>query len=272
MWIWIASLVVLIACFIFAWRMMVSNYDLLSSDKRFSMFKNFSPSELSYHQETLRNLKLKLKSVEDQNAYYELQFNKIQERLNLLEQGKSQFIGTPSGQTRSQDDEDWKELYYEENEKKEKLENELDTTQGELQTLREELDLIRKSTGDFKTLKSDYDARLQDIQSMQNKILELQRNLEASAQKEKDLEIQLQKEIQRSQQMAESESVHISLRSENEGLKRQITEMAIKQAEVEKSLLRLQELESKVSVYEEEKTKMIADLESMIQQTKIHHQ
>ncbi|MBN9350998.1 MAG: hypothetical protein J0H55_09960 [Chitinophagaceae bacterium] len=271
MWIWIVSLIVLIACLIFAWRMMVSNFNLLSNDKKFSMFKNFTPSDLSYLQETLRTIKSKMKTIEDQNAYYELQFNKIQEKLNLMSSGKTQPV-TSSVKEKSQDEEDWKELFYEENEKKEKLENELDAAQQELESLKEEMESMKKDSGEFSTLKSDYDARLNDIQSMQNTILELQRELEASVERGKELEIQLQKEARMRQQSSQTESEYVSLKSENEGLKRQITEMAIKQAEVEKKLMKFNELESKVNVYEEEKTRMIADLELMIQQTRVHKQ
>lgn len=270
MWIWIASLIVLIACFIFAWKMLVNNFDLLPHDKKLPMFKNYTPSEISYNQETLRGIKSKLRSLEDQNAYYEMQFTKMQQRLQQLEEGRGIASGTAF--KKNDDGEDWKEMYYEENEKKEKLENELDTVQQELETLREELEFHKKDYTEYNTLKSDFDTRLNEIQSLQNDIGQLQRDVEAAAQREKDLEIQLQKEITLRQQLEKSETIQTSLRSENEGLRRQVTEMAVKQNEVENKLIRLNELESRVASYEEEKTKMIADLETMLNQSKTHNQ
>ena len=269
MWIWIVSLLVLIACFIFAWRVLVSTYDLIPTDKKFSLFKNFSESDISYQLEAVRTLKSKLKGLEDQNAYYEIQFTKFQQRLKLLEENKPAISGS---ETIQGDKEDWKELYYDENGKKEKLENKLDETQQELDELREELNRASQNSEEALVLKSDFDSRLNDIQSMQNHIGELQQKLEASGQREKDLEVQLKREVDLKKQYEHLESAKTSLKSENDGLRRQMSEMVLREAEFEKRLNRLQELESKVSLYEEEKSKMIADLEMMVNQSKIHHQ
>lgn len=269
MWIWIVSLLVLIACFIFAWRMLLTNFDMLPNEKKFSMFKNYSPADISYNQETLRGIKSKLRTLEDQNAYYELQFTKLQQRLKQIEEEGLVQVG---GVAKQNDGEDWKEMYYEENEKKEKLENELDATQQRLDTLEEELKTLKDNSAEFNALKSDHDARLNEIQSLQNAIGELQQQLDGAAQREKDLEVQLQKEINRRQQLEKGETIQTSLKSENEGLRRQITEMTQKHAEIEKKLMKLNELESRVAMYEEEKLKMITDLEMMLHQSKTHHQ
>ena len=269
MWIWIVSLLVLIACFIFAWKMLINNFDMLSGEKKYPMFKNFTPSDISYNQETLRGIKSKLRTLEDQNAYYEMQFTKMQQRLQQLESGG---FAPANPVPKNEDEEDWKEMYYEENEKKEKLENELDLTQQELGNLKEELELMRQKSTEVSALKSTNETRLNEIQTLQDKIGELQQSFEGAAQREKELEMQLQKEINQRRQLEKSETIQTSLKSENEGLRRQITEMSVRQAEIEKRLLRLNELESKVAVYEEEKLKMITDLEMMLRQSKTHSQ
>ena len=269
LWIWIVSLLVLIACFIFAWRMLVNNFDMFPGEKKFTMLKNYTPSDISYNQETLRGIKSKLRTLEDQNAYYELQFSKLQQRLQQIE---DQGTNTGNLVTKHEDGEDWKEMYYEENEKKEKLENELDATQQKLESMEEELNELRKSSAEINTLKSDHDARLNEIQSLQNAIGDLQHQLDGAAQREKELEVQLQKEINRRQQLEKGETIQTSLKSENEGLRRQIAEMSQKYMEIENKLIKLNELESRVALYEEEKLKMIADLEIMLNQSKAHHQ
>lgn len=269
MWIWIVSLLVLIACFIFAWKMLINNFDMLPNEKRFPVFKNYTPSDISYNQETLRGIKSKLRSLEDQNAYYELQFTKMQQRLQQLETGSA---SSPTVSSREDDQEDWKEMYYEENEKKEKLENELDTTQQELEMVKEQLETLMQKNTDASSLKSENEARINEIRELQNTIGSLQQQIEGAAQREKELEIQLQREVNHRQEFEQSKTMHLSLKSENEGLRRQITEMSIKEAEIERRLLKLNELESKVSMYEEEKLKMITDLELMLSQSKAHNQ
>ena len=88
MWIWwIISLVVLIACFIFAYKVIVSSYDLLPADKKnfLSLKKTDSPKTRSPRPETIWELKNKLQKVEENSSFYEIQFSKMQERLKALE-------------------------------------------------------------------------------------------------------------------------------------------------------------------------------------------
>src|SRR5664279_1064214 len=89
MWIWwIISLVILIACVIFAYRMIVSSYELLPPDKRFykSFQKNPPPTQKSIiQQESINALKNKVQSVEENSSFYEIQIAKLMERLKTLE-------------------------------------------------------------------------------------------------------------------------------------------------------------------------------------------
>lgn len=358
MWIWIVSLVVLIACFLFAWRMMVSSYDLIPTDKKFSMFKSYSNSENSFQMETIRVLKSRLKSLEDQNSYYEVQFSRLQQRMKVLE-GEKMAAPVPQLVHLQDDEEDWKELYYEENEKKAKLENQLDETEQELEALKLKLQNADNSTDEINTLKSElearlkeiqslksqlgdarnqleglklklqkansspdeigtltselevklkeiqslksqlgdvrrqlrdyqlkleesnshtqeidalrsqYDARLIEIQSLQNHAGEVQQQLEAARQRERDLEVKLQEEINHDQKYVKVSSQQKQLQDENEDLRRQIVELAHREEENRNKLARLHELESRVAIFEEEKSKMIAGLEDMVNQSRM---
>ncbi len=270
MWIWwIISLIVLVAAFIFTYHMIVSSNDYLPEDKKFSFGfkKDFSESGSPGQQEIIRNLRNQLKLVEENAAFYEIQFTKFQQRLKVLEEScASQQDCSPQVK---QDEEDWKELYYQENEVKEKLENELDETRQKLEAAESELNSIKENKSQSAALKSDYDARLNDLQSMQNNIGLMQRQLEAAAQREKELEEILLSEITIKKKYAQLESQHLALQSENDDLRRQIFVAIQKVKELESRSLRLNELESTVSIFKEEKAKIIADLETVVSKNKM---
>ena len=270
MWIWwIISLVVLIACFIFAYKVIVSSYDLLPADKKnFLSFKKIPPTEKnSTRPEAIWDLKNKLQKVEENSSFYEIQFSKMQERIKALEaQHQTQLQSVSIIQ--KDDDEDWKEMYYEENEIKEKLENELDLTLQKLEETERKLNSIEENNDKWSSIKSDYDARLNDLQSMQNNIGVLQRQLEAASSRERELELTLAAEINAKYQYSNLESENARLKIENDDLRVQVVETHRKEKELEVGISRLQELESRLAVYEEEKAKMIANLEQMVNQNK----
>ncbi len=273
MWIWwIISLVVLIACFIFAYKVIVSSYDLMPADKKnFLSFKKTPSSEKQLPRtEAIWDLKNKLQKVEESSSFYEIQFSKMQERLKALE-AQYQNQPTTSASSHDDDEEDWKELYYEENEVKERLENELDITRQRLEEVENQLNETEKHKSQWAGLQSDYDARLNDLQSMQNNIGLLQRQLEAAAVREKELELSLASEMNAKKQYSNLESENARLKSENDDLRSQIVDINKKEKELEIGISRLQELENQLAVYEEEKAKMIANLELMVNQNKIHH-
>ena len=272
MWIWwIISLVVLIACLIFAYRVIMSSYDFLPAEKKnFLSFKRSTSAESSSGRSTeaMWDLKNQLQKVEETSSFYELQFSKLQQRLKALE---AQYENQqPLAATlKKEDEEDWKEMYYEENEVKEKLENELDITRQKLEEVENKLNSLEDNNSKWSGLKSEYDARLNDLQSMQNNIGLLQRKLEAADAREKELEISLAAEINEKKQYTNAQSEVARLKSENEDLRQQIVEMNKKEKALEGGIARLNELEARLAVYEEEKAKMIADLEMMVNQNKM---
>lgn len=271
MWIWwIISLVVLIACFIFAYRVIVSSYDFLPADKRnFLRFKrNISPENSHARGETIWDLKNQLQKVEENSSFYELQFSKLQQRLKALE-AQYESPQEPLIAPKKEDEEDWKEMYYEENERKEKLENELDVTKQQLEEVENKLNSVEENNSKWNGLQSEYDARLNDLQSMQNNIGLLQRQLEAAAVREKELELSLIAEINAKKQYSQLESENARLKIENDDLRKEIVQISKKEKELEGGISKLKELENRLSIYEEEKAKMIADLELMLNQNKI---
>ncbi|MDP4283282.1 MAG: hypothetical protein Q8891_02585 [Bacteroidota bacterium] len=272
MWIWwIISLIVLIACFIFAYRMIVSSYDFLPTDKKFPLdFRKDSSGKnpTLAQQELIRSLKTKLQTVEDNSSFYEIQFSKFQQRLKMLEEQYNSNLQQSAHQPK-EEEEDWKEMYFEENELKEKLENELDEANQKLEEAEKKLSSIEANNSQWAMLQSEYDTRLNDMQSMQDNISLMQRQLVAAAEREKELEQILLSEITIKKKYAQLESSHLSLQSENEDLRKQLVVITQKERDLESRVARLNELESKLAIYEEEKAKMISDLESMLTQNKM---
>ncbi len=122
------------------------------------------------------------------------------------------------------------------------------------------MNTIEDNNSKWAGLQSDYDARLNDLHSMQDHIGLLQRQLDAAANREKELEESLHSAERIEDKFIRLQNDHIRLQSENEELKRQAIEMSKREKDMEINLTRLSEFESKLALYEEEKAKMIAIL------------
>ena len=268
MWIWwVISFAVLIASFIFAYRMIVSTYDYLPEGKKHLLvFRKNHVTENSFVKgEMIRDLKSKLQEMEENASFYEIQFSKLQQRLKTLE---VQQMNQQQMTSKSDDEDNWKDMYYEENEAKEKLENDLDSALQKLEEAQNKLNLLEENKNTTIALQSEYDARLNDIQSMQEHIATIQRKLEAANEREKELELLLAAENHIKNQYEQLKHDFIRLQIENDDLRKQIVEADSREKESQKSMAHMNELESKLSLYEQENSRMIATLEQMVYQNK----
>ncbi|MEO8412055.1 MAG: hypothetical protein ABI472_00280 [Ginsengibacter sp.] len=264
MWIWwIASLISLIACAIFTYRMIVSSYEFLPSYKRYfwKFNRDVRRSETGLVQnDSLTILKNKVQFVEDNTTFYQVQFSKFQERLKALEEGRSVKVSAPEKnslqETAASEEEDWKEMYYEENAAKEKLENDLDVTRQMLAQLENKFKESSEKSTPWVELQSNYEARLHDLQSQQNQIELLERQLMASAQREKELEQLLMSEIIIREKYSLVQREYIALQSEADDMTKRIVEISKRDANLEIRLIHLAEIESKLALCEEEKSKL----------------
>ena len=267
MWIWwIVSLIILIFCIIFAYRMIVSSYEFLPVDKRYFLgfFKNAAHTETaSLQKDSLKVIKNQLQSVEDNNTFYQIQLSKFQQRLKILEDLNTSKV-TPEIVHKPKDEEDWKEMYYEENEIKEKLENELDITKQMLEEAENKLkDSLENSLRQVQ-LQNDYEARLHELHSLQNEIELLQHQLIASTEREKELEQLLLSEITIREKYSVLQKEYVQLQSEADDLRRRIVELNRKDMNLEMRLAHLGELESKLAICEQEKSKLKSYLENRL--------
>lgn len=267
MWIWwIISLIILIACVIFAWRMIVSSYEFLPSDKRYfwkfgkdTSSENDKPARQS---DSIRKLNMKVQAVEDNTTFYQIQFTKFQERLRALEDAKFHAVSATQAPKKQEEEEDWKEMYFEENEAKEKLENELDATNHLLEESQNKLKELSENSFRWIQLQSDYESRLLELQSRQNQVEILQNQLNAAGEREKELEQLLISEITVREKYSMLQKEYIELQSEADDLRRRMIELSKRDLHLEMRLVHLNELESKLAICEEEKSKLKARIEN----------
>jgi chromosome segregation ATPase len=270
MWIWwIVSLIVLIACIIFAYRMIVSSYEFLPVDKRYfsGLFKNQANTETgSLQKDSLKVLKNKVQSVEDSSTFYQIQLTKFQQRLKALEDLNVSKVAPEviSKQKEAEKEEDWKEMYFEENEVKEKLENELDLTKQMLEEAKNKLKESLENSFRAVQLQSDYEAGSQDLHSLENEIELLQNQLSASTERERELEQLLLSEITIREKYSMLQKEYVQLQSEADNLRRRMTEINKKDMNLEMRLAHLTELESKLAICEQEKSKLKSYLENRL--------
>ena len=271
MWIWwIVSLIILIACIIFAYRMIVSSYEFLPVDKRYflGLFKNPANTETDpLQKDSLKVLKNKVQSVEDSTTFYQIQFTKFQQRLKALEDlNVSKVVPEVISKRKEEEEkeEDWKEMYFEENEVKEKLENELDLTKQMLEEAKNKLKESLENSFRLIQLQSDYETRLHDLHSLENEIKLLQNQLVASTERERELEQLLLSEITIREKYSMLQKEYVQLQSEADDLRRRMGELSKKDMNLETRLAHLTELESKLAFCEQEKSKLKSYLENRL--------
>jgi chromosome segregation ATPase len=266
---WILSLIILIACIVFAYRMIVSTYEFLPADKRYFLgfYKNSAVAdERVIKGSTFRTLNSKIQTAEDNHTFYRIQFSKLQERLKTLEDLCTTQSPVKSNKEKPEEEENWKEMYYEENAIKEKLENELDRTR---QLLEETENTIKNASGKdtrIAEIQSEYESTLHDLHSLQNHIGLLQRQLEAATEREKELEKLLLSEISLREKYSLLQREFIVLQSEADDLRRRIVELSKKDVNLEARVAHLGELESKLSLCEDEKVKLKMSIEQLLHQ------
>ena len=272
--IWIISLIVLIATIVFVYRMLVTSNEFIATDKVFPFkFLKAGAGRDKFYRKSLTVLNAKIKSLEDSNAYYEIQFSRLQSRMSNTKDGASEISSLENiPSSTEEEEEDWKELYYQENESKVQLENDLDETLQNLEAANQEMAVLKEKTQKTATLNSTLDARLIELSSMQKEIEVLEKKLMGGKEREKELQVLLDREIALKTVYDKIENDNVRLRSESEDLKRQLTEMNQKEAEAARQLIRIRELQSHAGLYEEEKNRKIVELNNKMEKNKVFSQ
>ncbi len=270
MWMWwLLSLIILISCSIFAYRMIISSYEFLPADKRF-LFRFGRNSNLQSNSpvqgDAFKILRNKVQHVEDDTSFYQVQFSKMQDRLQNMEE---RYAMTPSEKVfpinniEEIEEEDWKEMFYEENTLKEKLENELDFARQSLEEAETKLNLVDSENSGWKELKSDYESRLLELQSSHGQIDRLQRELAASVEREKELEQLLLTEITMREKYSLLQQKYAQLLSEADDLIMRSVEINRKDIDHQSTLRHQWQLESLLAICKDENLRMKNDMEQL---------
>jgi chromosome segregation ATPase len=270
MWIWlILSLVLVIACIIFGIHSFLSSRTLqrsISSEpsrKRGNIERqNIEDDFPDLQQQDFSNLKIKLKSMEGNSVQQAHQINELQKRIKALEEENS--FKEANEQTKWNDQEDWEKLYYEARREKESFEENLNLTNKVLGETRSKLEEFEKQKDAWAEMKSDMETRLNDIHSLQNTIDELQRRLEGSCEREKELQKQLTYEKFMHVEYELLQNQNNQLRSESDELRNRLKEINAQNTIMEQKLNRLTELESSLEISEYEKMEIKNSVEQII--------
>ncbi len=267
MWIWwIVSMVILTISIIISIYIFYNSYRGSPEKKDFSLKTNdtnlsrFIPGT---KQQVISSLKLKLQSVENNSMLYYTELKNLQQRIQALEKNK----GTVDQKDKSiNDDENWEELYYDLHDEKEKMESELDLTNQKLEENENlVLELKRRETL-WKEKRSELENELNQAQTLQNKIGDLQRELEGARGREKDLQQQLeaQKELYKDFELLQQQYAYVQ--SEADELKNRIMDINNRDILLQQKINRLTELESTIKISEYEKMDIRKNIEEIIKE------
>ncbi|MDE3213586.1 MAG: hypothetical protein KGM98_10160, partial [Bacteroidota bacterium] len=239
MWIWwIISLIILIACMVFTYRMIVTSYEFLPSDKR--SLRDFyklpaPPDSHSVRPESIRTLKNRVQDFEDHSDLYEIQIHKLQQRIKALEEKDVEVLQPRSKPaTPKHIEEDWKELFYEENEKKEKLENELDETRQILEETEKKLEEAKEALYDSRKKESAHEGSdaFSEIELLHEELQHTRMMLSQTEQRLQETQVQLETARQKEAIVGDPEDKRVISQLENELYQtRQILRVTEKQME-----------------------------------------
>lgn len=123
-WLWGASILVLCASLVFVYRILANSKELFAVQGQ----SPATPSKKEKEKEKgiIKELHTRISHLERANAYSELMLRELQEMLENLSIQKAVSKKAEAASTGIENGEDWEELYYEENETRHRLENELD--------------------------------------------------------------------------------------------------------------------------------------------------
>ncbi len=268
--IWIISLIILLASIVFVYRMLITSNEFIAPDKIFP-FKFLKPGSerKEFYRKSLTVLNSRIKSLEDSNAYYEMQFSILQSRISESTMDAS-LQQKPFSLLLEEEEEDWKELYYQENEQKVQLENDLDQALQDLAAKNQEIEKLKEGASKKAILNSKRDERPTELNSIQCEADTFQKKLTGAAKLENGVRILLNKEITLKFVNENSVNDNVRLRSEVEDQKRQLTEMCQKEKVVIRQLSSAKELQSHLgAMYEEKKKRKIMDLTNKMGKNKI---
>lgn len=264
MWLWwLVSLVILLASIIFSLYIFYGSYKSTPIKEGFfkrndSFFKKAIPVT---RQQVINSLKLKLQSVENNSSQYFNELKKLQQRIHLLEKNNGFTGGNINPTSR---DENWEELYYDVHEQKEKMESELDITNQKLEETESLVSEYKRREKIWKEKRSELENEVNKAQYLNNKIEELQQQLQGAAARESELEqeIESHKELRNNFELLQQQNAYVQ--SEADELRNRINEINNRDVLLQQKINRLTKLESNMEISEYEKMDIKKTIEEII--------
>lgn len=264
MWFWwILCMLILLGSIIFSLYIFYSGYRSEPVKKPFSFKRNIDIIKKSLpfsRQQYISSLKIKLQAVEHNSMLYFNELKKLQQRIQVLEKAKESGY---QPQVKN-DDENWEELYYDASDAKEKMESELDLTNQKLEEAEALIKELMAKQHAWKEKKSALENELTKAHSLQNKIGELQRELEGAKEREKELQQQLQTQQELYKDFELLQQQYSYVQSEADELKNRIKEITNRDVQLQQKINKLTELESTIEISEYEKMDIRKSIEEII--------
>lgn len=271
MWIWLSiSMILVIACIIFGIYSFISSRTIQKSISN-TRFKNnfqefqFSGNTLpSLQEKDILNLKIKLKSIEENSALNSHQLNEVQKRIEILESSDNGLKINPETEW-NDTDEDWEKLYYETRREKQSLEENLNNAQKSLQENLIKLQNLEEEKTHWISIKSDTEFKTNEITLLQNMIDDLQRKLEGSRERENEMEQQVYYEKSKYLEFEILQKRNNQLKSELDILTNRLTEVNDENILMQQKIKNLTELGSILEISEYEKMGIKNSVEQLLQ-------
>src|SRR5687768_16388295 len=256
---WIVFIIILLCCIAIGIRVFFRSNKFIQSDRNFQEIKNITTMSKK-DKETLREMKLKLLSLEDASHNYVSMVNRLKLRIEALESGK----GIQQPKEDQENVKNWEEIYLKEKTEKQRAEEQLYFVNEPLQHTENKLNELTKNAGNLTEMQSMLEVRLNEAHSLQNKIGELQRKLEGAAEREKDLRQELESTKDLYKEFTSLRQQYAHLQSENDELRNRIAESNNRDIMLEQHIKRVAELESTFETIEYEKMEIKNTVDAII--------
>lgn len=263
MWLWwIVSLIILTASILFSIYIYYSSYratpvkkDIIQKPANFNRVIPFT------RQQVISSLKLKLQSVEHNSMLYVNELKKLQERIQALE--KNKILGSQNSKNANYE-ENWQELYYQASDEKQKMESDLDLANQKLEETESLVNELKRRENRWKEKRSEMENDLNKAHTFQNKIGELQREMEGAAIREQDLRQQIDSQQELAKDLELIQQQYAFVQSEADELRNRIKEINNRDIVLQQKINRLTELESTLEMSEYEKMDVRKSIEEII--------
>ena len=262
-WWWTISMIFVSGCIIYAMYILISSSKLHKLISSGNPPRHINKNMLSVAKEFLVQQQMGdfTQQQPENPAIYLNQINNLQQRLQLLE---SEMSAKKNDGRKKDESTNWEQLYHATNTAKLKLEDDLYYANETLQATELKLEQLVQNERTTVETQSILEAKLLESHSLQNKIGELQQQLEGAANRELELTEQVEADKQLVHDYQVLYQQHAHLVSETDELRNRLQELTTRNSLLQQKVNHLSELESNMESFEYEKTEIKHTVEEII--------